>query len=242
MLPPLPSPIALRPPASPAGAAPPANYKSPLKELFNRWLHVDPVYDTNPIPGTSSQSPLQHRSRVLCPAISQFTPAGEELLLAEFTCDGYGRSRKDAEQDAAKAALQHIATVAPALGVAAPHLPAPPPSIDGTLQSAPSPGTYYPQSTAAPSSTQSPGSTSAPSSAPSTVGTAGGRSDSLYQTPRTITPPAEEAAAAEPAGPGGHAAGGGGSDAAELQGMLQGPAAARAAAGERAEEHAAGDR
>lgn len=130
---------------------------------------------------------------------------------------GYGRSRKDAEQNAAAAALHHISSAAPALGVVGPAFPVPPPSIDGTLRSTPSPSAYYPHSAAALSSTLSPGGSPAPtSSAASTADTTGGRSTSQYASPRSSTPPAEP-----PAGPEGHAAGGSGVDAAELQSKLQ---------------------
>ncbi|KAL4419519.1 hypothetical protein ABPG77_005750 [Micractinium sp. CCAP 211/92] len=91
------------------------------KELYNLWLHVDPTYDTRRIEGASTEGQLQHKSRVLCPAIKHVSTTGEEVLLAEFTCEGQGRSKKDAEQDAASAALQHIYSVAPALAVVVPH-------------------------------------------------------------------------------------------------------------------------
>lgn len=135
---------------------------------------------------------------------------------------GFGRSRKDAEQDAAVAALQHISTIVPTLSVVAPRRPAPLPSDDGTPRTMSSRGAAnYSLSSVRPTSSLSPDSSAGgPSSAASTLGATGVRSESLYGTPRSSSSHAE-ATADDGAGRERQNTAGGGVDAAELSALLE---------------------
>ncbi|KAL4419520.1 hypothetical protein ABPG77_005751 [Micractinium sp. CCAP 211/92] len=129
----------------------------------------------------------------------RITPTGEKVLLAEFTREGQGRSKKDAEQDAAAAALQHIASVAPALGVVVPHRQALPRSEGRMLLSSP-----------------------ASTSARSTPAAVAGQNWSTHGTPHSRTADTPEAmTASQSAGTCGLYAQEATSDASELQEMLR---------------------
>lgn len=116
-----------------------------------------------------------------------------------FALQGQGRSKKDAEQDAAAAALQHIASVAPALGVVVPHCQALPRSEGRMLLSSPT-----------------------STSARSTPAAVAGQSWSTHGTPHSRTADTPEAmTAAQSVGTGGLHAQEATSAASELREMLR---------------------